>query len=253
VSAPRPPAMKITATIITLNEERNIARAIESLRCSDEILIVDSGSVDRTVELAQKLGARVIEAGWRGYAGQKNWAAEQASHDWILSLDADEALSEALEAEIWNVKKNGPRYDAYTMPRLARYLGRWILHSGWYPDRKVRLYDRRKAHWVGNFVHESVQSVGRIGRLESNLLHFTCDSLSEHLKSLDRYTTLAAQELAARKMKVPLSRVIVDPAWTFVKTYFLQRGFLDGLEGLTIAYMAAFYTFLKYSKARIMS
>ena len=245
--------MKITATIITLNEERNIARAIESLRCSDEILIVDSGSVDRTVELAEKLGARVIEAGWRGFAGQKNWAAEQASHDWILSLDADEALSEALEAEIWNLKKNGPRYDAYTMPRLARYLGRWILHSGWYPDRKVRLYDRRKARWVGDFVHESVISTGRIGHLESNLLHFTCDSLSEHLRSLDRYTTLAAQEIAARKVKVPLFRVILDPAWTFAKTYFLQRGFLDGLEGLTIAYMAAFYTFLKYSKARIMS
>jgi hypothetical protein len=151
------------------------------------------------------------------------------------------------------VKKNGPRYDAYTMPRLARYLGRWILHSGWYPDRKVRLYDRRKAKWVGDFVHESVQSEGRVGDLESNLLHFTCDSLSEHLRTLDRYTTLAAQELAARKVKVPLSRVILDPAWTFVKTYFLQRGFLDGLEGLTIAYMAAFYTFLKYSKARIMS
>ncbi|MBZ5620366.1 MAG: glycosyltransferase family 2 protein [Acidobacteriia bacterium] len=245
--------MKITATIITLNEERNIARAIESLRCSDEILIVDSGSVDRTVELAEKLGARVIEAGWRGFAGQKNWAAEQASHDWILSLDADEALSEALEAEIWNVKKNGPLYDGYTMPRLACYLGRWILHSGWYPDRKVRLYDRRKGTWVGNVVHESVQVDGRVGHLESNLLHFTCDSLSEHLRTLDRYTTLAAQELAARKVKVPLSRVILDPAWTFAKTYFLQRGFLDGLEGLIIAYMAAFYTFLKYSKARIMS
>jgi len=245
--------MKITATIITLNEERNIARAIESLRCSDEILIVDSGSVDRTVELAEKLGARVIEAGWRGFAGQKNWAAEQAAYDWILSLDADEALSEALEAEIWNLKKTGPRHDAYTMPRLARYLGRWILHSGWYPDRKVRLYHRKKAKWVGDFVHESVQVEGRVGHLESNLLHFTCDSISEHLRTMDRYTTLAAQELAARKLKVPLSRVILDPAWTFVKTYFFQLGFLDGLEGLTIAYMAAFYTFLKYSKARIMS
>jgi len=245
--------MKITATIITLNEERNIARAIESLRSSDEILIVDSGSVDRTVELAGKLGARVIEADWRGYAAQKNWAAEQASNDWILSLDADEALSEALEAEIWNLKKSGPRYDAYTMPRLARYLGRWILHSGWYPDRKVRLYHRAKAKWVGDFVHESVHVDGRVGHLESNILHFTCDSISEHLRTLDRYTTLAAQEIAARKMPVPLMRLIADPAWTFLKTYFFQRGFLDGLEGLTIAYMAAFYTFLKYSKARIMS
>src|SRR5689334_7597924 len=163
--------MKITATIITQDEERTIERAIESLRCADEILIVDSGSTDRTVELAQNLGARVIEAGWLGFAAQKNWAAEQASHDWILSLDADEALSEALEAEIWNLKKCGPRHDAYTMPRLARYLGRWILHSGWYPDRKVRLYERGKARWVGEFVHESVIVDGRIGHLDSNILH----------------------------------------------------------------------------------
>src|SRR5262245_4654418 len=245
--------MKITATIITLNEERNIARALESLRCADEILIVDSGSVDRTIELAKNLGVGVIEAGWLGYAAQKNWAAEQASNDWILSLDADEALSEALEAEIWNLKKSGPRYDAYTMPRLARYLGKWILHSGWYPDRKVRLYHRTQAKWVGEFVHESVQAFGRVGHLQSNILHFTCDSLSEHLKTLDRYTTLAAQEIAARRVKVPLHRVILDPGWTFLRTYFVQRGFLDGHEGLVIAYMAAFYTFLKYSKARIMS
>ena len=245
--------MKITATIITLNEERNLARAIESLRCSDEILIVDSGSVDRTTELAEKLGARVIEAGWRGFAGQKNWAAEQASNDWILSLDADEALSEALEAEIWSLKKAGAQFDAYTMPRLARYLGRWILHSGWHPDRKVRLYDRRKARWVGDYVHESVAVDGRLGHLDGNLLHFTCQSLSEHIKTMERYTTLAAQDLAARHVSVPISRMLMAPAWTFFRTYVLQRGFLDGAEGLTIAYMAAFYTFLKYSKARNMS
>lgn len=245
--------MKITATIITLNEERNIARAIESLRCCDEILILDSGSIDRTVELAGNLGVHVFEAGWRGFAGQKNWAAEQAANDWILSLDADEALSEALEAEIWNLKKSGPRHDGYTMPRLARYLGRWILHSGWYPDRKIRLYDRRKAKWVGDFVHESVRVEGRVGQLESNILHFTCDSLSEHVKTMERYTTLAAQEIAARKIPVPLWRAILDPPWTFLKSYVLERGFLDGREGLNIAYMAAFYTFLKYAKARNMS
>jgi glycosyltransferase involved in cell wall biosynthesis len=245
--------MKITATIITLNEERNIARAIESLRCCDEILILDSGSTDRTLKLAENLGARVFEAGWRGYSGQKNWAAEQASNDWILSIDADEALSEALEAEIWNLKKSGPRYDGYTMPRLARYLGRWILHSGWYPDRKIRLYDRTKGRWVGDFVHESVHVDGRVGQLDSNILHFTCESLSEHVKTMERYTTLAAQEIAARQIQVPLWRVVVDPQWTFFKSYVLQRGFLDGREGLTIAYMAAFYTFLKYAKARNMS
>lgn len=245
--------MKITATIITLNEERNIARAIESLRCCDEIVLVDSGSVDRTVELAAKLGARVVESPWHGYATQKNYAAEQATHDWILSLDADEALSESLEGEIWTLKKKGPSHDAYTMPRLAQYLGRWILHSGWYPDRKIRLYHRAKAKWVGDFVHESVQVNGRVGHLESNLLHFTCDSLSEHLKTMDRYTTLAAEELVSRKQKIHLRNMILDPAWTFGKTYFFQRGYEDGLEGLTIAYMAALYTFLKYAKARNMS
>ena len=245
--------MKITATIIAFNEERHIARALESLRCCDEIVVVDSGSVDRTVELAEKLGARVVESPWHGYAVQKNYAAERASNDWILSIDADEALSESLEGEIWTLKKKGPAYDAYTMPRLAQYLGRWILHSGWYPDRKVRLYHRAKAKWVGDFVHESVEVNGRVGHLESNLLHFTCDSLSEHLKSMDRYTTLAAEELVSRKEKIHLRNMILDPAWTFTRTYFFQRGFEDGLEGLTIAYMAALYTFLKYAKARNMS
>jgi glycosyltransferase involved in cell wall biosynthesis len=245
--------MKITATIITLNEERNIARAMESLRCCDQIVVLDSGSVDRTVELAAKLGAVVVEDSWRGYANQKNLVAERAENDWILSLDADEALSEGLEGEIWNLKKHGPSYDAYTMPRLAQYMGRWILHGGWYPDRKVRLYNRTKAKWVGDFVHESVKVAGRVGHLESNLLHFTCESLSEHLRTLDRYTTLAAEELVFHKTKIGASKLIVDPAWTFVRSYFLQRGFLDGLEGLTIAHMAAIYTFLKYAKARNMS
>ena len=245
--------MQISATIITYNEERNIARAIESLRCADEILVLDSGSNDRTVEIASKLGARVEEASWHGYAAQKNIAAALAKHDWILSLDADESLSEALEAEIWHIKKSGPACDGYTMPRLAQYLGKWILHSGWYPDRKIRLFNRQRAKWVGEFVHESVTVDGRLGHLESNLLHFTCSSLSEHLKSMDRYTTLAAQEIVARGKPVTVSQLLIDPPWTFLNTYLVKRGFLDGLEGLTIAYMAAFYNYLKYAKARQMS
>jgi glycosyltransferase involved in cell wall biosynthesis len=245
--------MKISATIITCNEERNLPRAIESLRCCDEILIIDSGSTDRTVEIAGKFGARVLEANWRGYAGQKNYAADQAAFDWVLSIDADEALSEDLEGEIWNLKKNGPDHDAYTVPRLAQYLGRWILYSGWYPDRKIRLFDRRKARWVGDYVHESVVSEGQVGELAGNLLHYTCGSLSEHIKTMDRYTTLAAEELVARKEPVGYRHLLLDPGWTFFKTYFLQRGFLDGTEGLAIAYMASLYTFLKYAKARFMS
>ena len=245
--------MKISAAIITYNEERNIARALESLRCCDEIVVVDSGSTDRTVELATKLGARVIDMAWRGYADQKNYASECCQNDWVLSLDADEALSEALEAEIWQIKKTGPEFDGYTMPRLAQYLGRWILHSGWYPDRKIRLFDRRRAKWVGNFVHESVLVDGRVGHLNANILHFTCSSLSEHLRTLDRYTTLAAEQLVSQKADIGWKELALDPAWTFFRTYILQRGFLDGFEGLAIAYMAAFYNFLKYAKARNMA
>ena len=245
--------MKISATIITFNEERNVARVLESLRCCDEVLVLDSGSNDRTVEIASNLGARVVEASWHGYAAQKNIAAELASHDWILSLDADESVSEALEAEIWQIKKSGPQFDGYTMPRLAQYLGRWILHSGWYPDRKVRLFDRRKAKWVGEFVHESVTVDGRVGHLKSNLLHFTCQSLSEHLRAMDNYTTLAAQEMVSRGKTISFNHLLFDPPWTFLRTYVLQLGFLDGVEGLAIAYMAALYNFVKYSKARDMS
>ena len=245
--------MKISATIITYNEERNISRVIESLRCCDEIVVVDSGSSDRTTEIAGKLGARVVESNWRGFAGQKNYASETAAHDWILSLDADESLSEALEGEIWQIKKNGPKFDGYTMPRLAQYLGRWILHSGWYPDRKVRLFDRRRAKWVGEHVHESVIVQGPIGHLKSNILHFTCSSLSEHLKTMDRYTTLAAEQLIGDKKKIGWPQLLLDPPVTFFQTYVLRGGFLDGMEGLAIAYMAAMYNFLKYAKARNMA
>lgn len=246
-------SMKISAAIITHNEELKIARSIESLRCCDEIVVIDSGSNDRTVELAQKHGARVIETHWRGYAAQKNFASEACENDWILSIDADEALSEALEGEIWHLKKHGAQRDGYTMPRLAQYLGRWILHSGWYPDRKVRLFNRRKARWEGEYVHESVAVNGSVGHLEANLLHYTCDSLSEHLRTMDRYTTLAAEQLIDDKRSITWRHMAIDPAWTSFKSYILQRGFLDGPEGLAIAYMAGIYTFLKYAKARNMA
>ncbi len=244
--------MKISAAIITLNEQRNIARAIESLRCCDEIVVVDSGSIDRTCEIAASLGARVVEASWRGYASQKNYATSECQHDWVLSLDADEALSEALEGEIWQVKKTGPQADGYTMPRLAQYLGKWILHCGWYPDRKVRLFDRRKAQWVGDFVHESVKVDGTVAELDADLLHFTCESLSEHLKSMDRYTNLAAEQIIASRKPVDWRHLVLNPPWTFFDTYILKRGFLDGFEGLAISHMAALYNFMKYAKARVM-
>lgn len=243
--------MKISATIITLNEERNLPRAIESLRCCDEIVVVDSGSTDKTIAIAERYGARVVCQPWLGYAKQKNAAAAAASYDWILSLDADEALSEELEGEIWALKTDGPKFDAYTMPRLAQYIGRWIQHSGWYPDRKIRLYHREKARWEGDFVHESVKTSGTVGQLESNLLHFTCDTFAQHFRSLDRYTSLAADELIARQKPLSARHLTLDPAWSFMRSFFVQRGYRDGMHGLAIAWMAALYTFLKYAKARM--
>jgi glycosyltransferase involved in cell wall biosynthesis len=243
--------VRISATIVTLNEERNLARAIESLRCADEIVVVDSGSADRTCDIAAALGARVIREAWRGYAAQKNFAARCAAHDWILSLDADESVTEQLEAEILELKRDGPKFHAYSFPRLAQYLGRWIRHSGWYPDRKIRLYHRGFGEWVGEYVHESVRITGEAGRLEGNLLHFTCGSLSEHLRTLDRYTTLAAAELRAKNRQVPMRRLLIDPSWTGFRTYVIRAGFLDGPQGIAIAWMAGLYTFLKYAKARM--
>ena len=242
--------VRVSATIVTLNEEKNLARALGSLSCCDELLVVDSGSDDRTVAIAEEHGARVIQRDWSGYADQKNFAAQSAQHEWILSLDADEELSDLLAAQIRRLKSAKPDVDAYRFPRRARYLGKWIRHSGWYPDPKVRLYDRNKAKWVGGYVHESVVVNGRIGMLQGDLLHYTCDTIANHIQTVDRYTTLAADELLARGRRVGWLDLCLAPVWTSLKTYFLKLGFLDGVEGLAIAYMAGFYVFAKHAKAR---
>jgi glycosyltransferase involved in cell wall biosynthesis len=242
--------VKISATIITRNEERNLPRLLASLGCCDEIVVVDSGSTDRTVEIAREHGARVMVREWAGYAGQKNFAAGQAANSWILALDADEELSRELQADIARLKANGPAHDSYAFPRRAMYLGRWIHHSGWYPDAKIRLYDRRKGRWVGDYVHESVQLTGSTGTLSGDLLHYTCDSFAGHIARVNHYTNLAAEELAASGRRISLARLLLAPPWTFKRSYILQRGFLDGYQGFLIACMAAFYVFAKYAKAR---
>jgi glycosyltransferase involved in cell wall biosynthesis len=242
--------VNISAAIITLNEERNLPRAFDSLDCVDEIVVVDCGSTDSTREIACAHGARVIENPWPGYAAQKNFAAAQASHDWVLSIDADEALSEPLSAEIMRIKREGARAAGYRFPRRAQYLGRWILHSGWYPDYKLRLYDRRRGAWQGEYVHESVRVEGPVETLRADLLHYTCDSLGQHLRTLDRYTTLAAAQLRARGCRAGLLRLLFAPPWTFLKTYVLRQGFRDGYQGFLISVLAAWYVFLKWAKTR---
>ncbi|HUK91548.1 MAG TPA: glycosyltransferase family 2 protein [Blastocatellia bacterium] len=241
--------MKITATIITLNEEINIKAAIESLTFADEIVVVDSGSTDRTVELARENTDQVFVNSWPGYAAQKNFAADRASNDWIFNLDADERVSPELAREIQSVKDGpDPSAQAFEMPRLCFYLGRWIKHSGWRPDYKTRLYDRRVASWKGDFVHESVNVQGRTGRLGGDLLHYTARSASEHHLRMDRYTTLAAQEALSQGKTTSVLSIIFSPLTAFIRSYVFRLGFLDGAPGLAIAYFAAHYVFLKEIK-----
>jgi glycosyltransferase involved in cell wall biosynthesis len=241
--------MKITATVITLNEERNIEAALRSLSWADQIVVIDSCSTDATVELAHQYADLVLVNSWPGYAAQKNFAAEQAKNDWIFNLDADERVSPELASEI-EALKNGsdPQVSGLEMPRLCFYQGRWIRHSGWYPDYKLRLYDRRAASWKGEFVHESVSVRGETGRLRGDLLHYTADSASEHHLRMDRYTTLAAQEALSQGEGVSAASILLSPPVAFIKSYIFKLGFLDGVPGLAIARFAAHYVFLKKLK-----
>jgi glycosyltransferase involved in cell wall biosynthesis len=236
---------QISATIITLNEEARIAKAIASLACCDEVIVVDSGSTDRTCEIAAQRGARVLNRAWEGYSKQKNFAADQARYDWVLSIDADEQLSSELAAEIAAWKKTEPGTAAMSMPRRAFYLGKWIGHSGWYPDRKIRLYDRRRARWSGDFVHEAMEVDGQTGRLDSDLLHFPYRGLEDHVERADRYTRLAAEAAQKSGRRSNPLKLILAPPLVFLKSLILQRGFLDGWRGLVIAYMGARYVFLR--------
>jgi glycosyltransferase involved in cell wall biosynthesis len=240
----------ISATIITHNEAANITRVIRSLDCADEILVVDSGSTDETLQIAAGLGARTVVHSWSGFAAQKNFAVREARHDWILSLDADEELDEAARAAIHEWKQSAPADAAYRFARRARYLGRWILHSGWYPDRKVRLFDRRRARWKGATVHESVEVNGPIATMVGEILHYTYDSIEDHRSRMEFYTDLAAREMLDCGKGVGFLRRELIPLWTFVYTYFLRLGVLDGYRGFLIARMSARYVSRKYEKVR---
>ena len=237
--------IRITGTIITQNEESRIAAAIASLSCCDEVLVVDSGSTDRTREIAERCGARVVVHQWQGYSNQKNFAAGQAKHDWILSVDADERVTIELgnEIEVW--KRSAPAMSACSMPRRAFYFGAWIRHSGWYPDRKIRLYDRRRARWIGDFVHEAMQVDGAVGLLHGDLLHFPYRDWADHLQRIDRYTTLAAEAARASGRSGNILRLLFGPPLSFVKTFVVRRGFLDGWRGVLIAGAGARYVFLR--------
>lgn len=242
--------VQLSAAIITLNEERNIVRCLESLRgIADEVVVVDSFSTDRTEALCKGFGARFIQHRFAGYATQKNFAMQSARHDFVLSLDADEALSDELRDSIVAVKNNW-NADGYYFNRLTNYCGKWIRHCGWYPDRKMRLVDRRMASWGGGEVHEKIimRQGARTGFLKGDLLHYSYCSVSEHIRQQKYFSELAAREAFGRGRRFARIQLMLNPLYTFIRKYFLQLGFLDGYYGLVISFISAKGNYWKYAQ-----
>ena len=239
---------KVTATIITLNEAEHIAAAIDSVAWADEIVVVDSGSTDGTLDIARARGARVSTRAWSGYVDQKNHAAALASHDWIFSLDADERVTPELASEIQALVRGEPARRGYRVPRVTFYLGRWIRTTDFYPDYQARLYDRRAGTWRGDLVHESVQVDGGVGYLRGELQHYSFRDLTDHVARANHYSTLAARQLHARGRRATPVDLVVHPPAAFLRNYVLRRGFLDGSAGLLISMLNAYSVFLKFAK-----
>lgn len=240
---------RVSATIITLNESANIDACLDALAWVDEILVVDSGSTDGTADQAKARGARVMIRAWPGsYADQKNFAAGEATHDWILSVDADERVTPDLAKEIQQVLTSEPTVGGYRIPRLTWHLGRWIRTTDWYPDYQLRLYDRRRANWPPRLVHESVRADGPIGYLTSDLQHYAYRDIAHHHQAMDRYTTLAARQMYEQGRRAGVADVVFHPPVAFVRNYLLKRGVIDGLPGFIISTMNAYYVFLKFAK-----
>ena len=241
--------MKISAVIIAGNEENNIADAIRSVDWADEILLIDSESTDRTREIAEDLGARVIVRPWPGFAAQKQFGVEAALFDWILSLDADERVSLELRAEIQSVQHADSGADGYRLPRLTNYMGRAIRHCGWYPDWQLRFFNRRNGKWKDVLVHESVEMThgAKIEKLKGNIIHFTAnDALHHHEMIGTRYAPLAAQQMFDNGKRTSPLRIVTAGAVAFISTFVLKLGFLDGFPGFCISRFAAHHAFLKH-------
>jgi glycosyltransferase involved in cell wall biosynthesis len=253
----------LSVAMVTLNEELNLARTLASVAWASQIVVVDSGSTDRTVEIARSFGAQVIERPWPGFAQQKNFAIDQCTCDWVLSLDADEELSPELQTEIRTLLSGAPAHDAYFLRRRNLFLGRWIKHGGFYPDAKLRLFRRfdtdsangtRTPKFEERAVHETIAFTGPAGTLNSDILHHAYPTLSSYIEHMDRYSTLGAEILVA-KGRVSRSRlsfvfnVYLAPQFMLEWNYIVRLGFLDGREGLLLHLYHAVYTSWKYAKA----
>jgi len=242
------PAPRLGAIVITYREAANIGACLDGLAFCDEIVVVDRGSDDGTQAIAREKGARVIEQAWLGYGPQKNFALAQTTADWVLSVDADERVGAALAAEIRAVIA-APAAEGYEMPRLSSFLGRPMRHSGWYPDRVLRLFRRDKGRFTDDVVHERVVVEGRIGRLSNDLVHHPVRTIDQALARMDRYSTLGAEKLATQGRSASFGKAVARGAFAFLRTYVLQRGFLDGREGFILAVANAEGTYYRYLKA----
>jgi glycosyltransferase involved in cell wall biosynthesis len=241
------PSVKLTVTVITLNEAANVERALESVAWADEVIVIDSGSTDATVEIARRHATRVEVLDWPGYGAQKNRAADMAANDWILSIDADERVTPELAGEIREVLEH-PDAGGYRIPRVTWYLGRWIRSTDWYPDPQLRLYDRRVARWNLRQVHESVDLPDPPGRLRHDLQHYAYRDVAHHLATIDRYTTLAAEQWAAKGRRTTALGAIVHAKLAFLRNFVLRGGFRDGAAGLLVSTLNSYYVFLKFVK-----
>ncbi|MBI4601296.1 MAG: glycosyltransferase family 2 protein [Planctomycetes bacterium] len=248
-----------SACIIAFDEERNLPDALASVGFADEIIVVDSHSTDATREVAaafrgrdldgREVVPRVIERDWPGHVEQKNFAIDQASHDWVLCIDADERVSSELRREVEAaLAADPPGADGYTMPRKTFYLGRWILRSGWYPDRKLRLFRRSRGRWGGTNPHDHVYVRGVVKPFSGDLHHYSYRSMADHIRTINSFTDIAAREKLREGVRWPLLRMLVQPPFKLFKMYVLKQGFREGAAGFIVAVLGALYVFLKYAK-----
>jgi glycosyltransferase involved in cell wall biosynthesis len=238
----------VSVIVITRNEEKNIRECLTSARWADEIIVVDSGSSDGTVDVARTFTQKVFVKPWEGFGESRTFALSQARNEWMFWLDADERIAPELAEEIELTVSGPPKHAAYTVPRKAFFLGRWIKHCGWYPGRVTRLFRKDKGRFTTDRVHEKLIVDGPVGELKSDLLHYTDPTLEHYFMKFNRYTSLAAEDLAAAGRSASVFRLVVNPFWTFVKMYFLRLGFLDGMPGLILCTLSAGYVFAKYAK-----
>jgi glycosyltransferase involved in cell wall biosynthesis len=245
----QPARRPLSAVVITLNCARQLEACLASLAFCEEILVVDSGSTDGTVELARSRGARVIHQEWLGFGPQKQFAVCQARHDWVLCIDSDERISPQLRARIERALVE-PAFDAFEFPRCNRFMGQYLRHGEGYPDWSLRLFDRRLAHWSDDAVHEKVIAEGTVGRLKGDLLHDTAETLASYLAKQERYSALAAEEALAAGRRGGMVRMLLSPVVRFIKFYFLRLGFLDGWPGLLHILIGCRNSYRKYAKLR---